>query len=600
MRSLLTLAAFTVLAGSIAPGAEQAPKADFWVAPGGDDANPGTAERPFATLGRAKAAVRQRIAAGLAGDLVVVVRGGTYELRETLAFGPDDSGNDKHSVTYRAYPGEIVVVSGGRRVSGWRPGEGGLWTAKVPGSKDDGWNSRNLYVNGRRAVRARTPNPDDKTGYWQLSGSDLAGDLKRWTLTLPPGLVKNWQNPGQVEIMVAGNWEINRKRLESVDEKTGTVVLAPPHIKGPDYIFPARGRWCYFAGAREFLDQPGEWHLDGATGVLTYRPRPGEDLAKAQTVVGVLEQLVRIEGRPDRPVRKIRFRGLRFQFTDWQVPPGGYQGIQAGHFATAGTPDSPSSRWPRITAAIIGLHAEQCGVEDCVLACLGGCGVEWADGCRGNLVRGCDVNDVGSNGINVGGPNNEQLVPKDHRVENNHVHACGRDDYGAVGIWVGMSQRATIAHNLVHDLPYTGISVGWQWNPQPTACKENLVEANHVYDVMNRLCDGGCIYTLGFQPGTVIRGNHLHDVHRSAFAQGAPNNGMFIDEGSKGFLFERNVIYNTAAELVRFNQCQKDWHTWRDNHFGEAAEVKQSGKEIIAQAGPQPPYRERFQKDATR
>ena len=109
-----------------------------------------------------------------------------------------------------------------------------------------------------------------------------------------------------------------------------------------------------------------------------------------------------------------------------------------------------------------------------------------------------------------------------------------------------LAEQAQVAHNLVHDLPYTGISVGWQWNPNPTPCKENLIESNHVYDVMNRLCDGGCIYTLGFQPGTVIRGNVFHDAHRSAYAHGgAPNNGIFFDQGSKGYLFEQNVIYIT-------------------------------------------------------
>ncbi len=185
-------------------------------------------------------------------------------------------------------------------------------------------------------------------------------------------------------------------------------------------------------------------------------------------------------------------------------------------------------------------------------------------------------------------------MPKDNRIANNHIEGCGRDYYGAVGVWAGFTQRTAIVHNLVHDLPYSGISVGWQWNPQPTPCKENLVEYNHVYDVMNRLCDGGCIYTLGFQPGTVIRGNHLHDSRRSRLAQGAPNNGMFIDEGSKGFLFESNVIYNTSAELVRFNQCQKDWHEWRSNHFGPEAEVKKSGAEIIARAGLEPAFRQRL------
>jgi len=107
-------------------------------------------------------------------------------------------------------------------------------------------------------------------------------------------------------------------------------------------------------------------------------------------------------------------------------------------------------------------------------------------------------------------------------------------------------------------------------------------------------CDGGCIYTLGFQPGTVIRGNHLHDARRSRYAQGAPNNGMFIDEGSKGFLFEQNVIYDTAAELIRFNQCRREWHTWQDNHFGPAAEVKEAGQAIIARAGLEPAYRQRL------
>ena len=54
------------------------------------------------------------------------------------------------------------------------------------------------------------------------------------------------------------------------------------------------------------------------------------------------------------------------------------------------------------------------------------------------------------------------------------------------------------------------------------------------------------------------------------------------------------MIYNTAAELVRFNQCSKDWHTWQDNHFGPEQEVREAGKKIIANAGPESPYQERF------
>ena len=178
----------------------------------------------------------------------------------------------------------------------------------------------------------------------------------------------------------------------------------------------------------------------------------------------------------------------------------------------------------------------------------------------------------------LGGPKTENLVPRDNRIANNHVHATGVEYMGAIGIWVGFAQRALVAHNEVHDTPYTGISLGWQWNPQPTPCKQNTVEWNHIHDVMKNLGDGGGIYTLGFQPGTVIRGNHIHDVRRSRYAQAAPNNGMFIDEGSKGFLFERNVIYRTAHQAVRHNQNRPEWHTWKDNHFGVASPTLAPGK----------------------
>ncbi len=552
---------------------------DFFVASGGNDANPGTAEKPFATVARAKAALRQRIAAGLKADLTVVIRAGTYELAEPLVFGPADSGTDKCAITYAASPGETVVLSGGRKIGPWKQAEGNIWTTSVPDVRQRKWCFRNLFVNGRRAVRARTPNVTKTTDCLQLTAAALSKDLKKFTVTLPPGLAGNWRNQTDIELMIAGNWAINRKRVESIDTKTGTVVLAPPHQSGAYYILPKTGRWFHVENARELLDEPGQWYLDRQTGVLSYCPRPDEDMASAKAVAPVLVRLVEVRGTAERPVRNLHFKGISFKHTDWKLPADGYMGIQACHYQSKQTGSG------RIPAAVHCTFARQLSVKDGSLARLGGCGIELTDGCSDCVVEGNHVFDISGNGINVGGANNEDTVPKNNRIANNHVHACGIEYYGAIGIWVGLAQRAILSHNLVHDLPYSGISVGWQWNPNPTACRENTVEYNHVYDVMNRLCDGGCIYTLGLQPGTVIRCNHLHDVHRSALAQGAPNNGMFIDQGSKGYLFERNVIYNTAAQLVRFNRCKREWHTWRDNHFGDEAEVKQAGKQIIAEAG---------------
>ena len=556
----------------------------FHVAPGGADTNPGTAAAPFAMLQRVQAAVREKTAAGLKSDVTVVVHGGTYRLNKPWAFGPKDAGTAEHSVTYAAASGEKVVISGGRPVTGWKPGEDGVYSAKVEGMSP-GRTFRNLYVNGRRAQRARTPNKDAKNPCVQLKSATLTDDLKHYTLTLDPASLGEWTDSGELEIMVAGNWAINRLPIESVDAAKGIVTLKPPHAVGHDAIRPHAGRWCYFEGAPEMLDRPGEWVFDPKTAVLRYRPLPGEDMKTTEVIVPVLEErLVEIQGTPERPVRNLHFRGLSFEHTGGRLPELGYMGIQACHHTQG---DGWKRPWGRIPAAICLDYAEGCSIEDGTLAHLGGCGVELVTRCYNNRIEGNDIYDVSGNGIMVGGPRGEKDVPKDNCVRNNHVHDCGAEYYGAVGIWVGFTQRTVVAHNLVHSLPYSGISVGWQWNPQPTACKENVIENNHVYDVLGRLCDGGCLYTLGFQPGTVIRGNHFHGAARSQFAQGAPNNGIFIDQGSKGYLFERNVIYDTAAEPVRFNQCKREWHTWKDNHFGEKEEVMKSGRAIIDAAGPE-------------
>jgi len=538
------------------------------VAPDGDDANPGTREKPFASIAAAQAAVRKLVAGGLRENVVVTIRGGVYELPEPLAFGPEDSGTEQHSITYAAAQGEKAVVSGGRRITGWKKGEGKLWTATLPHAMRARPAFRNLWVNGRRATRARFPNADDNPPRVQLQDSKLSKDLKTWTMRLAPGVVKDWKNPADIEIMVDGNWAINRKRVHSADPATGTLVMAPPHRQTIPWNQPRRGRWAYLENSPSFLDRPGEWYLDHKSGVLSYWPLPGEEMAKAEVFAPVLTRLVEVKGTAEKPVHNLHFVGITFAHTDWQIPPVGYFGVQACHIVRG---KGSARQWDRVPCALRFDYAQGCSVRDGAIGHLGTGGIELVEGCRDCTIEGNHIFDVSANGVMLGGPKDEAGVPKNCRVANNHIHAIGIEYHGAVGVWVGFAQRAVIAHNEVHDTPYTGISLGWQWNPKPTACRENTVEWNHVYDVMKNLGDGGCIYTLGLQPGTVIRCNHLHDVRRSRFNQAAPNNGMFIDEGSKGFLFERNVIYRTAHQPVRFNQCRRDWHTWRGNVEGGIA-----------------------------
>ena len=240
--------------------------------------------------------------------------------------GPKDSGTAEHAVTYAAYPGEQVVISGGRRISCRQEGDGRMWTARVPGVKEGRWYFRHLFVGGRRATRARTPNAAGDNPHWQLTDATLSGDLKSYTLSVEPKRLGAWTNVSDMEIMVAGNWAINRKRIAAVERTSGTIRLARPHASGHDAIRPRPGRWYYLENAPEFLDAAGEWYLDRTTGVLSYWPREGEDLSTAKVVAPVLKRLIEVAGTKDKPVRNLHFVGLSLQHAGWRLPEHGYLG----------------------------------------------------------------------------------------------------------------------------------------------------------------------------------------------------------------------------------------------------------------------------------
>ena len=570
--------------------------ADFQVAPSGSDTNPGTEEKPFATPGRAMQAVRALVAGGLKSDVRVVFHSGTYPLAAPLVFTSADSGSAGHSITYAAASGEAVVISGGRPITNWKPLGGSKWSAELAEVKAGAWFFRQLIVNDRRAVRARWPNED---GVLHLA---TVGDgVKSFTFdrALPPESLGGQD----AELVVYENWSVSRARVTSSDERTLTTATAVGWIGHGDMTTASPGKPAFVEHARGALDQPGEWFLDRVTGTLTYLAATGETPAQTVAIAPVLTQLVKIAGTKDKPVRNVRFEGLRFEHTDFALPEIGYSEIQAAHFG-------PSTKAPTQVqpVAIECAYAEGIRFERCRLAHLNNSGIGFGPGCRRNAVIGCVIEDIGGNGVMVGWRGIGRLetgaegtldadwadpaeAPAGNEVANCLIRRCGADSRGAVGVFVAFSADTRVAHNVIHDMPYTGVSIGYRWNTTPTSQVRCVAEYNHIYDVMKTLADGGGYYTLGFQPGTVFRGNLIHDVHRSAYAHGgAPNNGFFIDEGSKGFLFESNVVHQTSGTSVRFNQCQSEWHTWNGNAFdGDATTARIAA--AAQRAGLEPAYK---------
>ena len=213
----------------------------------------------------------------------------------------------------------------------------------------------------------------------------------------------------------------------------------------------------------------------------------------------------------------------------------------------------------------MGEFIDSCVFRDCIFENLGGSGVWLGPGATNNQVIGCQFQDISANGIMIGEGRDRIVgslawwqsavdqVAKNNLVEDCEIYDCGVQFFGAVGIWCGLTEGTIINNNEVHHLPYTGISIGWMWNPTPTPAKKNLINGNHIHHVMQKLSDGGGIYMLGLQPGSQLTRNLIHDVTLNAGR--AESNGMFLDEGITEVMVAENTIYNIAKSPIRFHKA---------------------------------------------
>ena len=614
-------------------------KADSYVAVGGSDSHPGTAAKPWATLGWAQEAVRRKVAVGLTADLTVCVRGGTYELPQTLRFGPEDGGTQGHAVTWAAWPGETVVLSGGRRIAGWHKGDGPIWTVEIPDVKAGRWTFRQLFVNGRRAVRARDPNADARPPYAMIRASSVrtpdaavtfpniretgfawkGGAPNDGTFTVAVDRpIRAWRNAEDVEFIYIYNNDGSRKRVGSVDAAGQTFTLPPPHAWPPKFLpqeyqigYPLPGIPCWLENALEFLDQPGEWYLDRRTGVLSYWPREGEDLARAEVVAPrVRGMLLAVAGTAARPVRNLRFRGFHVEQIDWPMPEAGFTAMFGCLQVRAREKPEPSAKFEWIEAAVSFEFTRGCDFTDGGVAHAGGIGLALGRGTAESAVERCEFHDLGGGAIVAGGIRNRDTLrwadpfgPGDHRgyrITNNHIHDCGTDFAGAIGVFIGSTQEALVAHNRIHDIAYSGIVLSGNEDPALPFCRDNTVEYNDIYRVLQGAVDGAGIYVSFPQAGkgALIRGNLVHDCIRAPFGLPAtsPVAGIYLDGvrrelGVSGYHFEHNVVYRVPTPLNLW-QCDKEANTWVDNTFLQDAEPPADVLEAArAKAGLEAAYR---------
>ena len=596
---------------------------EIWISPKGSDFNDGTRQSPKATLTSALRQAREWRRTEdnrIQGGITIYMEGGTYAFHEPVFIRPEDSGTKESPTIIRSVGDEKVVLSGGICINGWKK-QGKVWVADVPAFNGRPLDFRQLWVNGKKAVRARDVEDFEKMN--RICSVDEKNEILYVPAVSIRRLIDNKGNlkAKYAEMVLHQMWCVANLRIRSVEVQGDSAAI---RFHQPESRIQFEHPWprpmvttdghnsaFYLTNARELQDVPGEWYHDIDARKVYYYPREGEKMQEAEVIVPAVETLVRVEGTVDRPVCHIRFEKITFSYTTWMRPSEkGHVPLQAGMYLTDGYRIDPKMQrnylnhpldnqgWlGRPAAAVRVVAARQIDFKRCRFEHLGSTGLDYEEAVQGGVVRGCLFRDIAGNGLLVGSfspaahethlpydPADRREVCTQQHINNCYFTEIGNEDWGCLAIAAGYVGDVNIEHNEISEVPYSGISLGWGWTQTVNCMRNNRVHANLIHHYAKHMYDVAGIYTLGSQPKSYVTENCVHSIYKPGYVHD-PNHWFYLytDEGSS-FITVRDNWTEGEKYLQNANGPGNVWENNGpkvDNDVRERAGVEAAYKDLL-------------------
>lgn len=596
---------------------------EIWISPKGSDFNDGTRQSPKATLTSALRQAREWRRTEdnrIQGGITIYMEGGTYAFYEPVFIRPEDSGTKESPTVIRSVGDEKVILSGGISINGWKK-QGKVWVADVPAFNGRPLDFRQLWVNGKKAVRARDVEDFEKMN--RICSVDEKNEILYVPAVSIRRLIDNKGNlkAKYAEMVLHQMWCVANLRIRSVEVQGDSAAI---RFHQPESRIQFEHPWprpmvttdghnsaFYLTNARELQDVPGEWYHDIDARKIYYYPREGEKMQEAEVIVPAVETLVRVEGTLDRPVCHIRFEKITFSYTTWMRPSEkGHVPLQAGMYLTDGYRIDPKMQrnylnhpldnqgWlGRPAAAVRVVAARQIDFERCRFEHLGSTGLDYEEAVQGGVVRGCLFRDIAGNGLLVGSfspaahethlpynPADRREVCTQQQINNCYFTEIGNEDWGCLAIAAGYVGDVNIEHNEINEVPYSGISLGWGWTQTVNCMRNNRVHANLIHHYAKHMYDVAGIYTLGSQPKSYVTENCVHSIYKPGYVHD-PNHWFYLytDEGSS-FITVRDNWTEGEKYLQNANGPGNVWENNGpkvDNDVRERAGLEAGYKDLL-------------------